>query len=294
MKTRKKIAWGQVVLHAVFIIFSLCVLVPFAMAVAISFTDEAVLKANGYHLIPEKFSLAAYKLIFTNLQQLIWSYETTIIFTAVSTGLSVLIMSLMAYPLSRPNFKFRRPISFYVLFTMLFNGGLVPTYLLNVKYLHLNDTIWVYILPGLISAYYLFVIRTNYESIPNELIEAAKLEGASELYICFKIIMPLCKASIASVAFMFMVNKWNDWNTSLLYVRDMKLYSLQYLLQKLLNEVNTLKQMAAAGELPAGVTIPEEGYRYAMAILAAGPMLFVFPYFQKYFAKGIAIGGVKG
>ena len=294
MKKKKKLGTGQIVLRAVFIVLVLMYIIPFILTISISFSDETSLIRNGYSLIPHVFSLEAYKMVFNNPAQIFQSYKVTIIFTVTATALSVLVMGVMAYPLSRPNFRFRGPLSFYVLFTMLFSGGMVPTYLLIVKYLHLDNTIWVYILPGLVSAYNLIIIRTNYKSLPEELIEAAKMDGATELYICFKIVMPLCKPVLASVGFLFFVAKWNDWNTALLYITDPKLYSLQYLLQKILNEAEFLKQLAEAGELMGGEVFPSESYRYAMALVAAGPVLCVFPFFQKYFAKGMTLGGVKG
>ena len=294
MKKKKKLGKGQIVLHAVFIVLVLMYIIPFILTISISFSDETSLIRNGYSLIPHVFSLEAYKMVFNNPAQIFQSYKVTIIFTVTAIALSVLVMGVMAYPLSRPNFRFRGPLSFYVLFTMLFSGGMVPTYLLIVKYLHLDNTIWVYILPGLVSAYNLIIIRTNYKSLPEELIEAAKMDGATELYICFKIVMPLCKPVLASVGFLFFVAKWNDWNTALLYITDPKLYSLQYLLQKILNEAEFLKQLAEAGELMGGEVFPSESYRYAMALVAAGPVLCVFPFFQKYFTKGMTLGGVKG
>lgn len=294
MCKKKKIKVGQVVLHVLFLLMTITYIVPFLMVVSVSFTDEKALAREGYHLIPSEFSLGAYKMVFSDLTQVLNSYGTTIVFTAVSTFLAVLIMAIMAYPLSRPNYKFKGPISFMVLFTMLFSGGMVPSYLLIVKYLHLNNTIWVYIFPGLVSAFNLIIIRTNYRSLPEELIEAAKIDGASELYICFKIVMPLCKPVLASIGFLFLVNKWNDWNTSLLYITTPKLYSLQYLLQKILKEAEYLKQLADTGQLMGGEVFPTESFRYAMAMVAAGPVLCVFPFFQKYFAKGLTLGGVKG
>ncbi|HIY59535.1 MAG TPA: carbohydrate ABC transporter permease [Candidatus Eisenbergiella pullistercoris] len=294
MKKKKKLGKGQIVLHAAFILLVLMYVVPFVLTISISFSDETSLIRNGYSLIPHEFSLEAYKMVFRNPGQILQSYKVTILFTVVATALAVLVMGVMAYPLSRPTFRFRGPLSFFVLFTMLFSGGMVPTYLLIVKYLHMDNTIWVYILPGLVSAYNLIIIRTNYRSLPEELIEAAKIDGARELYICFKIVMPLCKPVLASVGFLFFVAKWNDWNTALLYITDPKLYSLQYLLQKILNEAEFLKQLAEAGELMGGEVFPSESYRYAMALVAAGPVLCVFPFFQKYFARGMTLGGVKG
>ncbi len=291
---KKKFSWGQAVLHLIFIIMVLMYLVPFLLVISISFSDESAIIREGYSLIPPEFSLEAYKLAFRNPDQMLQSYKVTILFTLAATALSILIMGVMAYPLSRPNYKLRKPFTFFVLFTMLFSGGMVPSYILNVQYLHLNDTFWIYILPGLVSAYNLIIIRTNYKSLPDELIEAAKVDGAKELYICFKIVMPLCKPVLASVGFLFLVAKWNDWMTSLLYIHDAKLYSLQYLLQKILKESEYLKQLADTGQLMGGEVFPSESYRYAMALIAAGPVLVVFPFFQKYFAKGMTLGGVKG
>ena len=223
---------------------------------------------------------------------MIRAYIVTIVFTLAATLLSALVTSLLAYPLSRQNFIWKKPLSFLVFFTMLFSGGLVPTYLLITKVLHLNDTIWVYILPGLVSAYNVMIVRTNYRSLPEEMIEAAKLDGASELRICFQIVIPLCKAGIASVAFLFLVAKWNDWMTSMLYIRNPDLYSLQYLLQRLLRETDFLRN--SLNGLDAGSTPPLETLRFAMALVAAGPVLVIFPFFQKYFTKGMTLGGVKG
>lgn len=293
-KRKKKINWGQIMLHMFFIIIVLIYIVPFLLTISISFTKESSLIADGYSLIPKVFSLEAYKLVFRNPAQILKSYQVTILFTAVSTALAVLIMGIMAYPLSRPNYKLKGPVTFFVFFTMLFSGGLVPTYLLNVKYLHIDNSLLVYIIPGLVSAWNIIIIRTNYKSLPNELIEAAKIDGAGEIFICFKIVMPLCKPVLASIGFLFLVAKWNDWYTALLYIQDPNLYSLQYLLQKILKEAEYLKQLAETGQLIGGEVFPTEGYRYAMAFVAAGPILLVFPFFQKYFAKGMTVGGIKG
>ena len=285
---------GQVALHIIFLIMVLMYIVPFLMVISVSFTDEMSLIVDGYRLWPAKFSTKAYEMIFSDPTQIINSYRTTIIFTAVATFLAILIMGVMAYPLSRSNYKHRKFVTVLVLITMLFNAGMVPNYLLIVKYLKLNNTIWVYILPGLVGAYNLIVIRTNYRSLPKELTESAKIDGASEIRICFQIVMPLCKPVLASIGFLFMVNKWNDWMNSMLYITKPQLYSLQYMLQRILNEAAYLKQMAEAGTLMGGEVFPTESFRYAMALVAAGPVLCIFPFFQKYFAKGMTIGSVKG
>lgn len=290
MKEKRKS--GQIILNLVFILLAVCYIYPFLMVISVSLTEETALYQNGYQLIPEKISTLAYELVFRNPEQMIRAYIVTIVFTLAATLLSALVTSLLAYPLSRQNFIWKKPLSFLVFFTMLFSGGLVPTYLLITKVLHLNDKIWVYILPGLVSAYNVMIVRTNYRSLPEEMIEAAKLDGASELRICFQIVIPLCKAGIASVAFLFLVAKWNDWMTSMLYIRNPDLYSLQYLLQRLLRETDFLRN--SLNGLDAGSTPPLETLRFAMALVAAGPVLVIFPFFQKYFTKGMTLGGVKG
>ena len=290
---KKKANWGQIALHIVFIVLMFIYLVPFVYLISSSFTEETALVQNGYKLLPMKFSTEAYKLVFRNPMQMLRAYGVTAFFTFVATALSTLVMSLLAYPLSRPNFLWKKQLNFLVYFTMLFSGGLVPSYVVMTSLLHLDNTIWVYILPGLVSAYYVMIIRTSYRAIPDELIEAAQIDGAKEMYICFKIIIPLSKATIASIAFLFLVAKWNDWMTSMIYIRDTNLYSLQYLLQKLLKEAEFLKKSVASG-LDYGATMPSETMRFAMALVAAGPVLLVFPFFQKYFTKGLTIGGVKG
>ena len=285
---------GQAALHAVFICIALVYIVPLLMTISVSFTDEKTLTAEGYSLIPVKFSTYAYELVFKNMGQMLRSYGVTILFTASATILAVVVMALLAYPLSRTNNCFRRALNFYVFFTMLFSGGMVPTYLLITNVLHINNTIFVYIFPGVVSAYYVMIIRTSYRAIPDELIEAAKVDGAKELFICFRIVMPLSKPTLASVGFLVLVAKWNDWMTSLLYIRDPALYSLQYLLQRLLQEANYLKSVASSEIGASSMAFPSETLRFAMAIVAAGPVLVIFPLFQKYFSKGMTVGGVKG
>ena len=294
--TKLKKNMGQIILHGIFIIISLIYVVPLLLVISASFTDEKILLTEGFSLFPRGLTAEGYEIVFQNPAQILWSYATTITYSVIGTFFSVLIMALMAYPLVRKNFRLRKPINFFVLFTMLFSGGMVPGYILNVRYLHLDDSIWIYILPGLISAYNLFVIKAGYMSVPDELIEAGKIDGANEFYICFKIMIPLSKATLATVAFLILVGKWNNWNTSAMYIQNPKLYSLQYLLQRILNEATYLQQLASDGTVVIDTNdmMPLETLKYCMAMVAAGPMLAVFPFFQKYFVKGMTIGAVKG
>lgn len=292
---KQKSIFGQVILHIVFIALSLAFIVPFLYAVSISFSDEKSLIVDGYALIPHQFSVEAYRLLFKNPTQIIQSYKITAFYSIIATGFAMLVMAMLAYPMSRSNYKYRKFMTVYVLITMLFNAGMVPNYILITKYLHMDNTIWVYILPGVVSAWNLIVIRTAFVGVPYSLIEAGKLDGASEFYICFRIVVPLSMPTLAAVAFLFLVPKWNDWYVSLLYIQDTRLYSLQYVLQRILREAEFLKQMANSGlERVEASQIPSESFKYAVALVVAGPMLIAFPFFQKYFVKGVTIGAVKG
>ena len=290
----KKISWGQIALHTIFIIVSLIYILPFILVVSVSFSSENAIYEFGYTLFPKEVSLEAYKQILQNPTQLFNSYKTTIIFTTAATLLSVLVNTLAAYPLSRPNYKFKGILTFYIFFTMLFNGGLVPSYIINTQYLRLDNTMWIYIWPGLVNAWYIIIIRTFFKGLPESLVESAKLDGASDLKIYFKIIMPLSTPVIATIAFMTLIYKWNDWYTALIYIRKPGLYSLQYMLQKILQEVEFVKKIAQQTGMLGNYEVPAEGMRFAMAVLTAGPVLIIFPFFQKYLASGLTIGAIKG
>ena len=284
----------QAVLIIIFAIVCLIIIFPFWLLLSASFSNADVLATNGYQIWPKPFDISSYKYVFQNPQQILRAYGVTFSFSVVTMVLSVLLMAMVAYPLSRDNLKGRSVINFYLYFTMLFSGGLVPSYLLIARTLHLNDTIWVYILPGLISPWYVFMMRTFFKGIPGEIMESATIDGASEYTIFIKMILPLSKPVLATVALFMFLAKWNDWNTALIYITKPELYSLQYLLQKIMEDINILKQNQMAGAMMDSMNIPSETVRMAMAIIVAGPALVVFPFFQKYFVKGLTVGSVKG
>ncbi|MDY3030895.1 MAG: carbohydrate ABC transporter permease [Clostridia bacterium] len=295
---KKKHSVSGAVINLFFIIGSLMFILPFVLIISASFTDETALLESGYGLIPSQFSVEAYKYVFRTPQQLIDSYKITIIYSLAATFFGVVIMSMMAYPLSKPNYKYKKPVTFFIFFTMLFSGGLIPSYVWMTRYLHMGDTIWVYILPFLVNAFHVIVIRTFFQGLPQSMTEAAKIDGASELQIFFKIVLPLSKPVIATISLLTLLARWNDWNTALIYIKSTELYSLQYLLQKILREAEFVKNMADSAPV-AGIdldvsNLPSTTIRFAMCMVAAGPMLVVFPFFQKYFAKGLTVGAVKG
>ena len=292
---RKNITIGNIAIKVFFVLFSLTFILPLLMILSISFTSEDTLIREGYKLIPSEFDMLAYKYIFKNPTQLIDAYKTTIFYSVLGTFLSVLVMALLAYPLSKRTFKYRNGIMMYVYFTMLFSGGLIPTYILNTQYLHLGNTIWIYIFPSLASAWHVILIRSFFQGLPQELSEAAKIDGCSEWRTFFQIIIPLSKPVLATVSLLVLLGKWNDWQTSLIYVRDTSIYSLQYMLQRILNEAEFVKStMENAPNISVKASVPTETVKFAMCIVAAGPMLVVFPFFQKYFSKGLTVGAVKG
>ncbi len=292
---KKRIA-GKIALNLFLFLGSLTFIIPLVMMCSISLSAENAITEYGYTVLPKVFSTAAYKSVFANPHQIIQAYKVTIAFSVLGTALSMLIQSMMAYSLSKSDFTGKKFFTGMLLFTMLFNGGLVPSYILNTQYLHLGNTFWIYIFPTLVSAFNVFMFRTNIAALPDGLLEAAKLDGASEFTIYFKIVFPLIIPILASLGFLTLLGRWNDWNTALLYIRDSELYSLQYLLQRILNEADYIKQMQKAGTTSMfdAKNIPGESLRYAMAVVAAGPMLVVFPFFQKYLSKGLTVGSVKG
>lgn len=287
--------WGQIVLHLIFILLCLCYVLPLMLVFSVALSDGLTLSNSGFTIFPVNPTLDTYRAIFRKPDQILNAYGVTIVFTVLTTIGALLFQATCAYSLSRREFKLRMPITFILFFTTLFSGGMVPNYILICSYLHLNNTIWVYIIPSLVSVWNIIVLRTNFQTIPDSLVEAAIVDGAGEWRICFTIVIPLCTPALAAIGFLTFIGKWNDWMTTDIYVRDMSLYSLQYLLQKLLDEVEYAQQLANEGMVGMDtLNIPSESFRFAMATVAMGPMIFAFPFFQKYFAKGLTLGAVKG
>lgn len=295
MNRKKKITAGTVILHILLVLVSLTYIYPILLMLSISFSSETSIASDGYKLIPNAWSLDAYKMAFQNPTQIMNSYKVTIAYSVLGTFLSVFVQTLMAYPLSRSSYTRKKQLTVFLMITMFFGGGLVPSYILNTQYLHLGNSFWIYIFPSLMSAWNVILFKTFFQGLPVELVEASKLDGASEFRIYFQIILPLSTPIIACIAFTTLLGKWNDWNTSLLYIRNSNLYSLQYLLQRIINEADYITQMqGTAIESLVGKDMPKETLKYATAIIAAGPMMVIFPFFQKYFAEGLVVGSVKG
>ena len=286
----------QALAHIVLIIFSICVIVPFWLLIAASFSDSGYAVANGYQFFPEKISFEAYEYILNQWMQIGRAYGVTIVVTVVGTAGSLIIVSMLAYGLSQKNLPGGKTVFLLILITMLFNGGIVPQYMIYNNYFHLKNTIWGLIIPNLLLNGFTVMLVKNYfhSSITPELSEAMEMDGAGPFFIYRKLMLPLSKPILATVGLMSAVSYWNDWNNGLYYITDSKLYSMQQLLNEMNNNVNFL---ANNSSLLAGADIghlPTATMRLAIAVVAIIPILLVYPFFQKFFAKGITMGAVKG
>lgn len=286
----------QLVIHLIFVAVALLMVLPFLLVIAISLTEEQAILRNGYRLIPESLSLDAYAYIFQSPMLLIRAYGVTILTTVLGTICSLMLTSMTAYVVSRRDYRYVRFSTVYVFFTMMFSGGLVPSYILITQYLHLKNSMLALILPGMLSPFYILIMKGFIGEIPKELIESAKSDGASEWRIYFRIILPLSKPALATLGLFISFHYWNSWFPALLYIDNEKLAPIQLLLTRMMNTINFL---LTNSEFMGGITIdtstfPNLSARMAMTVLAAGPMMFVFPFFQKYFVKGLTVGSLKG
>ncbi|MDY3928218.1 MAG: carbohydrate ABC transporter permease [Clostridia bacterium] len=295
MINNKKNRMMQILWNVIIILLCISIIIPCLLIISISLSNENDIVLNGYKLVPEHFDLSAYKYIFKNPGTLIDAYKITTLYSVIGTFLSVFLMAMISYALSRKFLPGRNKISFYLYFTTMFSGGLVPAYILNTQFLHINDTILIYILPSLIVPWFIFMLRTFFADIPEALAESAYIDGANEFTIFIKIMAPMAKPALAFCAFTSFLSFWNNWMTSMLYINNQKLISLQYLLQRIILDSQILQSESAMSSGLVDIkSIPTETVRMGMAIIVAGPALVIFPFFQKYFVKGIAVGSVKG
>lgn len=282
--------------HFTMIIVSLACVLPFILLIASSFTAEDYLIADGYRFIPGEFSIEAYRYLWQHSSQILRGYGITILVTLVGTTASMFMTSMLAYPLSRRDLPLRNVLTFLVVFTLLFNGGLVPTYLIYVKYLGIKNTIFALLIPRLLmNGFNVLLMRTFFiKNIPPALIEAAQIDGASEFQIYWKIILKLSLPIMATVGLMTAVFYWNDWFNGLIFLNDPSLYSIQVILNEMLMNIRFLANNSLGNYGSSGISqIPGTSIRMAIAVIGVLPILTIYPFFQKYFVKGITIGAVK-
>lgn len=278
------------------IILVILSLAPFALIIMASLTKESALVKYGYSFFPKVFSLDAYTYLMKEAGTIVKAYGISIFVTVVGTGLSIIITSMLAYPLSRRDFKYGKVISFIVLFTMLFSGGIAPSYMMWTRVFHVKDTVFALILPNyLMNAFNVFLMRNYYSNnIPSSLIESAQIDGAGELKIFFKIIFPLSIPAIATVGIFTGLAYWNDWINALYYITKPNLYSIQNLLVTTMNNIQFLQSGNASAVGNVAVQFPSNGIRMALAVIGVLPIVVIFPFMQKYFIKGVVVGAVKG
>ena len=277
-------------------IFSFMCVFPFLFVMIISFTDETSLAVNGYQIIPEKWSLEAYKYVFQTGDALLRSYGVTIFITVVGTIISLCVIALYAYAVSRKSFRYRNFFSFFAFFTMLFNGGLVPTYIVATQLLGLKDSIWALIWPLAVNAFYIMILRTFYStSVPDAIIESGKIDGASEFKIFYKIVLPLSLPGLATIGLFSTLGYWNDWFNALLYIDNPNLVPLQSMLMRIETSMQFILQNSQNSSLNMSAlqSLPQDTSRMAMVVLATGPIILAYPFFQRYFIQGLTIGAVK-
>ena len=298
MKKKKKLGMGQIILTACMAVCAIICLLPMLLIIVVSFSSDQSINTKGFSFFPSSWSLAAWKYVGGYGEQLIVSYGVTIFITVVGTVLGLAVMSMFAYSLSRKCFELRKTLSILMLITMLFSGGQLSTYLVETTMYGLKDSIWALILPG-ITTMHIIILRTYIQSnVPDALVESAKIDGAGEFRTFWQIVFPMMKPSLASVGFMRAITIWNDWNKAYLYITSPSKSPLQLLLIRVEKNIDYLLQNQS--NIPASEyaemmnTLPQESGRMAILLTALGPIMIAYPFFQKYFVKGMTVGAVKG
>ena len=282
-------------INIVLIGVTLITVLPMVLLFMSSITEENTLVVNGYSFFPEKFSLGAYRYILQNASTIFRAYGITILVTVIGTALSLLLTTLMAFPLSLKDLPGRRALNFYVFFTMLFSGGLVPSYIMWTNTFHIKNTLLAYLLPNLLmGAFNIILARTFFTTnIPNDIYEAAKIDGAGYLTIYAKIVLPLSKPILVTIGLFTWLAYWNDWTNGLYYISDSGMLSVQALLNRMIQDIQALSAHSSISSGGA-MQIPQVSIRMAIAFVAIFPILLIYPFLQKYFANGIMLGAVKG
>ena len=275
-------------------LFALCCLLPFVLILSSSFTSEKAIMESGFALWPKEFSTFAYEIVFRNPRLIIGSYAVTLGITIVGTAVGLFIVAMTGYALQRADFLYRNKISFYIYFTTLFSGGLVPFYLLITQYLDLKDNYLAVLLPGLLSPFLIIMMKAFTKSIPHEITESAKMDGAGDFTIFLKLILPMSTPALATIGLFIALGYWNEWYNAMLFLSpNMEYRPLQLFLYNVITSADFIRSSAAASNV-APQEIPLESMKMATAVVATGPVILFYPFVQRFFIQGITIGAVKG
>lgn len=289
----------QILAHIILALLSALAVIPFVLMIVSSLTDNNTLVANGYSFWPEKWSIYAYEYIFNTGNSVLHAYGISIVLTIVGTLIALILTTMLSYVISRKGLPGRGVITFLVVFTMLFNGGLVPTYMVYAKIFNVKNTFMALLVPGLLMNGFNIMLMKSYfcTNIPDEILDAAYIDGATEFQAFYKVALPLAKPIVATIALFVGIAYWNDWMNGYIYItKNTDLYSVQNLLNRMMQNIQYLSQNSSNIQ-QAGVglnAIPTASVRMAMATVGVLPILVVYPFVQKYFVKGITLGGVKG
>ncbi|MBT2763361.1 carbohydrate ABC transporter permease [Paenibacillus sp. ISL-20] len=282
----------SVTAYVIILLFTLFCLFPFLLMVIGSFTDEGELIAHGYTLFPQKFSLSAYEAVLQS-DVLFSGYQVTVLVTAVGAVSALCISAMLAYSLANKRNVLQTPFLLFCYLPMLFSGGIIPFYIVVSQWLHLQNTVWVLILTLLCQPFLVFLLVSFFRTVPEELEEAARIDGANEVRIFFQIILPISKPILASVGLFYALNYWNDWFMGLMFVDNERLFPLQLILRRMVSNMEAAKNLIPSSAAIA-VTPPTYGVRMATTVLTIGPIILLYPMLQKYFVKGLTVGAVKG
>lgn len=287
----------RILAHIILIFLCVLIAIPLLLLIASSFSGEQQLLQEGYSLWPKEFSFAAYEYLFKGAGNLIRAYGVTIFVTVVGTSAGLLMTTLLGYALSVEGLPYRKVLSFLVFFTMLFNGGLVPTYMMYANVFHIKNTVWALIIPYLmVNAFHVILVRSFFAtSIPKEVMEAARIDGAGELRVLFRVVMPMSLPILATLGLMIGLSYWNNWTNGLYFVTDSSLYSVQQLLTEMVNNAQAIQSGQFANVDPEALrNMPTTAMKMATAVMSVIPVMLIYPFFQKYYVKGITLGAVKG
>ena len=288
-RTFHRLDWFRTLSYIVIISFALCCLLPFWLVISGSLTDEAELVNKGYEFWPHAFSLASYQFLLAG-GQIATSYGISIFITLVGTALAVAITSGLAYAIAMLRPRVGRPLGFFVYFPMLFNGGLVPFYLLVSQVLQLQDSVWSVILPLMVNPFFVFIMVSFFRQIPREIIESGRMDGANAFVVFVRLVLPISTPVLATVALFYALTYWNDWFMALLFISDNTKFPLQLLLQNLIANVDATQSLT----YNSVVQVPSYQLRMALTLITIGPIIFVYPFLQRYFIKGLTLGAAKG